>query len=66
MRCTLCKDWLDADSPYSVYTRNPLTWRHGWMHGLCFQHALELLKGDCSSDPQYKNRYDEYIQLEDK
>lgn len=64
-RCTLCRSRLNTDSPYVSYTRNPETWRFGWMHNYCARNALEMQRGERPHDPQYEDRYDEYIQMDD-
>jgi hypothetical protein len=66
MKCALCKQALDTDSPYSVYGRNPVTFRHAWMHDLCAIEALESLHGQSAIDQKYEDRYDEYIQIEER
>lgn len=60
-RCALCGDALDRDSPWSIYARNPLTFRMAWMHGSCATDALECLRGKPSRIAEYRDQYDEYI-----
>ncbi len=35
MKCTICGDKLDPESPFNIKAENPETKREGWMHGFC-------------------------------
>ncbi len=61
MKCKICNDELDTESPYNVYGKNPLTFRNCWMHGYCFDNALNDLKTQSSKNIDYENKYDEYL-----
>jgi hypothetical protein len=61
MRCALCHQKLNTDSPFVVYARNPATFRRAWMHDTCAVLALEECQGQPSKRAEYDNRYDEYI-----
>ena len=62
MKCVLCKENLDTESPYVVYRQNPETFRKAWMHNFCFDHAYDWLRNeDPSNELLYKDRQDEYI-----
>jgi hypothetical protein len=61
-RCALCNQSLDRESPFSIYGRNPRTFRYAWMHDFCAVNAFEALRGQPSKRAEYDNRQDEYIQ----
>jgi hypothetical protein len=65
MRCALCGDITDTESPFmtgGVYERNPETFRHAWMDGYCLQEAIEQTKTQPAKDAaNFSSRYDEYI-----
>lgn len=52
---------VDTESPFSVYSINPNTFRKAWMHDFCFVFAVEELHAQKASTIKYLDRHDEYI-----
>lgn len=61
VRCVLCGEAMNAESPYEVFDYNPMTFREAWMHGFCADVALQDLRFQDASSSDYQSRYDEYL-----
>ncbi len=64
MKCVVCKLGIkiyefDVGSAFNAI--NPITFRTANMHSDCYKDALETAQETESKNPDYQNRYDEYI-----
>jgi hypothetical protein len=64
MKCAICHDRLDPESPFNVYGINPLTLRLAWMHGWCAQAADEQAREISATDDRFENRAEQAIGYE--
>lgn len=46
MRCTICGDNIDPESPLAIRMINPLTFRWAWMELWCLRMAIEDLSAN--------------------
>lgn len=60
VKCVICEQHLDTESPYVNHARNPETFRVAWMHYFCFEHTYQELKNQPASKPIYTDRQDEF------
>jgi hypothetical protein len=61
MKCAICHDSLNTESPFNVYGTNPLTLRRAWMHGWCADSAYEQATELPASEPEFENRAEQAI-----
>lgn len=59
--CTVCKTSVGIESPYVVHALNFITLGKGWMRGECAREARWDATYMPSSDPEYRNRYEQAL-----
>ena len=46
VKCAICGDKIDPESPFVTHTINPNTLRVAWMENACFEMALDDLDSE--------------------
>jgi hypothetical protein len=63
MICPICGEKMTINHPDNVYGINPQTKRRANMHLYCYSVALEDLIGEPSTNPKFKNKFDEFMEF---